>query len=117
MVTDIEYSGSPPKRAPPPVPTATQTRVFAPSHVLSPTPDLTPPLDDDPSSPIASNVSKSASFSSTQVRELTVDDIDDFDDDDLEEVENIRSSRRNRSDAADLAVGLPAFVTGMFNVY
>ncbi|XP_010097920.2 uncharacterized protein LOC21392690 [Morus notabilis] len=102
LVTDPKVSGSPPKRAPPPLPA-----------ILSPTSDLTP-IADVASLPAVSNVSKSESFNSTQVQELTVDDIEDFDDDDnIEEVINIRMSRRNRNDATDIAVKLPSFVTGI----
>jgi len=58
-------------------------------------------------------VTRSGSFNSTQVQELTVDDIEDFeDDDDAEEVNSLRMSRRNTNDAADLALKLPSFVTG-----
>lgn len=114
LVTDPEISGSPPKRAPPTVPDCPPPPVYTPPPVLSPSPDLTPPIADVASSPLASNVSKSESFNSTQIRELNVDDIEDFeDDDDVEEVTNIRTSRRNRNDAADLAVKLPSFVTGI----
>ncbi|KAL5570574.1 hypothetical protein UlMin_027149 [Ulmus minor] len=113
LVTDNESSGSPPKRAPPPVPEFMPPPAYTPTPVLTPPPDLTPPVADIASSPVASSVSKSMSFNSTQVRELTIDDIEDFDDDDVEEVDNIRSSRRNRNDATDLALGLPSFVTGI----
>ena len=117
MVTDAEVSGSPPKRAPPPVPAFTQPRVFAPAPVLSPPPDLTPPIDDDDSSShVVSHVSKSHSFDSAQVHDLTVDDIEDFEDDDDVEEDNIRMSRRNWNDATDLAVGLPSFVTGILSI-
>uniref|UniRef100_A0A5B7C2I2 MHD1 domain-containing protein n=1 Tax=Davidia involucrata TaxID=16924 RepID=A0A5B7C2I2_DAVIN len=89
LVTIPESSGSPPKRAPPPIP------VFTPS-------------------PIMSNLSKSQSLNSTQVQELSVDDIDDFeDDDDLEEVDSRRISRRIPNDATDLVLGLPSFATGI----
>jgi hypothetical protein len=58
-------------------------------------------------------VSRSESFNSTQVQELTVDDIEDFeDDDDAEEVNSLRISRRNTHGASDLALKLPSFVTG-----
>uniref|UniRef100_A0A7N0ZYM5 Protein unc-13 homolog n=1 Tax=Kalanchoe fedtschenkoi TaxID=63787 RepID=A0A7N0ZYM5_KALFE len=90
LVTYPESSGSPPRRAPPPIPVI--------------------------STPIISNHSKSQSLSSapTHARELSVDDIDDFeDDDDLEEVDNIQNSRRNPKDASDLLLGLPPFATGI----
>lgn len=89
LVTDSESSGSPPQREPPLLP------VFAPS-------------------PIMSNLSKSQSLNSTQVQELSIDDIEDFEDDnDLEEVDSLRVSRRNPNDAADLVLGLPSFTTGI----
>ncbi|KAA8519264.1 hypothetical protein F0562_013520 [Nyssa sinensis] len=89
LVTTPESSGSPPKRAPPTIP------IFTPS-------------------PIMSNLSKSQSLNSTQVQELSVDDIDDFeDDDDLEEVDSRRISRRIPNDAIDLVLGLPSFATGV----
>ncbi|EXB73275.1 hypothetical protein L484_009353 [Morus notabilis] len=159
LVTDPKVSGSPPKRAPPPLPDFTPPPVYTPPPILSPTSDLTPiadvaslpavsnvsksesfnpplpdftpppvytpppilsptsdltPIADVASLPAVSNVSKSESFNSTQVQELTVDDIEDFDDDDnIEEVINIRMSRRNRNDATDIAVKLPSFVTGI----
>ncbi|XP_062093119.1 protein unc-13 homolog [Humulus lupulus] len=113
LVTDPEFSGSPPRRAPPSVPEFTPPPVYTAPSVLVPPPDLAPPIEDDTSSPVMSSVSKSQSFNSTQVHELTVDDIDDFDDDDVEEVSDIRTSRRNRNDATDVVVGLPSFVTGI----
>lgn len=116
LVTDPEVSGSPPKRAPPPLLDFTPPPVYTPPPILSPTSDLTP-IADVASLPAVSNVSKSESFNSTQVQELTVDDIEDFDDDDdIEEVNNIRMSRRNRNDATDIAVKLPSFVTGILNI-
>lgn len=101
LVTDPESSGSPPKRAPPPVPISAQAPVSVPSA---------PPIYEP--SPIESNASRSESFDSTQEKELTVDDIDDFDDAiDAEEIENYRA-RRTLNDASDLAVKLPPFSTG-----
>ncbi|KAF5735316.1 hypothetical protein HS088_TW15G00818 [Tripterygium wilfordii] len=117
LVTDPEASGSPPKRAPPSIPVSTLPHVFAPSPIVS-----------------TENVSRSDSFDSTHVQELsvdstnvqelsvdstnvqelTVDDIDDFeDDDDAEEVDSIRVSRRNPNDAAELVLKLPSFDTGV----
>ncbi|XP_061997215.1 protein unc-13 homolog [Rosa rugosa] len=107
LVTNPESYGSPPKRAPPPVPD------YTPLPVLVPPPVITPSIPDLDSSPVASNVSQSESFNSTQVRELTVDDIEDFEDDDLDETDSLRISRRIRNDAADLALGLPSFKTGI----
>lgn len=99
LVTDPESSGSPPKRAPPPVP------LFAPS--LSPSPIIAP-------SPILSSLAKSLSMESTQAQELTVDDIEDFEDEDeVEEVGNFRNRRRNPNEAVDLVLGLPPFATGI----
>ncbi|XP_043719972.1 protein unc-13 homolog [Telopea speciosissima] len=92
LVTSPEPSGSPPGRAPPPIP------VYTPSPIVS-----------------NSNLSKSQSFQSTQLQELTVDDIEDFedDDDDEEEVESLRASRRNPTNASDIVLGLPPFATGV----
>ncbi|XP_054815396.1 protein unc-13 homolog isoform X2 [Prosopis cineraria] len=102
LVTDLESSGSPPKRAPPPVPIPAQ----APVSVSTPPPIYA-------ASPIVSNASRSESFDSTQEKELTVDDIEDFDDDlDTGDVENYRA-RRTLNDASDLAVKLPSFSTGI----
>lgn len=88
LVTDPEYSGSPPRRAPPPV------SVYTPS-------------------PILPSLSKSFSLQSTQ-QELSVDDIDDFEDDDYnEEVDSLRISRQLTNEATDLALSLPSFATGI----
>ncbi|KAM6582863.1 hypothetical protein CsatB_009865 [Cannabis sativa] len=113
LVTDPEFSGSPPRRAPPSVPEFIPPPAYTAPSVLVPPPGLGSPIEDEASSPVMSSVSKSQSFNSTQVHELTVDDIDDFDDDDIEEVSDIRTSRRNRNDATDVGVGLPSFVTGI----
>lgn len=99
LVTNPEFSGSPPRRAPPPIPDSISmptpsAPVFAPS-------------------PVVSTVSRSESFDSTQVQELTVDDIEDFEeDDDLEEVNSLKISRRNPNDVGDLMLKLPSFATG-----
>ncbi|XP_026413797.1 protein unc-13 homolog isoform X1 [Papaver somniferum] len=88
LVTAPECSGSPPRRAPPPI------------------------LIDMPS-PIMPNLSKSQSLHSTR-QELSVDDIDDFtDDDNEEEVNSLRISRRTPNDATDLHLGLPSFASGI----
>lgn len=107
LVTNPESYGSPPKRAPPTVPDYTLPPVLTPPPLISPS---IPDLD---TSPVASNISQSESFNSTQVRELTVDDIEDFEDDDLDETDSLRISRRIRNDAADLTLGLPSFKTGL----
>lgn len=111
LTTNPESSGSPPKRAPPPVPASIPLNPFSdPPGAVSTQigPDATPPP-----AYAASTVSRSDSFNSTQERELTVDDIEDFEDDyDLEEVNNRRLSRRNKNDAADLVLKLPPFATG-----
>ncbi|KAJ4977919.1 hypothetical protein NE237_008699 [Protea cynaroides] len=92
LVTSPDLSGSPPRRAPPPIPVCT------PLPILS-----------------NSNLSKSQSFHSQQLQELTVDDIEDFedDDDDEEEVDSLRAPRRNPNNASDLVLGLPPFATGI----
>lgn len=107
MVTNPEFSGSPPKRAPPPVPD------FVPPPVLTPPPGVFSSIPDLDSSPVASSVSKSESFNYTQAQELTVDDIEDFEDDDIDEADSLRISRRIRNDATDLSLGLPSFKTGI----
>lgn len=93
MVTNPESSGSPPNRAPPPVPVAT------PSQTVT-------------------NLSRSESFEPPQDQdyELTVDDIEDFEDDE-EEVGSLRSSRQQPTVADDLALRLPLFSTGTLNKY
>lgn len=102
LVTDPESSGSPPKRAPPPVPIS----AVPPIAVSTPPPAF-------PTSPVASNISRSESLDSAQERELTVDDIEDFeDDDDTSMVEGVRA-KRTLNDASDLAVKLPPFSTGI----
>lgn len=102
LVTDPESSGSPPKRAPPPVPIS----AVPPIAVSTPPPAY-------PTSPVASNISRSESLDSAQERELTVDDIEDFEDDnDTSMVEGLRA-KRTLNDASDLAVKLPPFSTGI----
>ncbi|KAM2004381.1 hypothetical protein ACFX15_027837 [Malus domestica] len=107
LVTNPDFSGSPPKRAPPPVPE------FVPPPVIVPPPSVISSVPDLDSSPVALSVSKSESFNSTQVQELTVDDIEDFEDDDIDEADSVLISRRTRNDAADLALGLPPFKTAI----
>ncbi|XP_050946912.1 protein unc-13 homolog isoform X2 [Cucumis melo] len=106
LVTDLDSSGSPPKRAPPPAPAFTPPPVYTPPAVIAPPPMATPSL-------IERNVSRSESFESSQARELTVDDIDDFEDDEDVEVNSVRMSRRNPNDPADLALKLPSFSSGI----
>lgn len=106
LVTDLDSSGSPPKRAPPPAPAFTPPPVYTPPAVIAPPPMPTPSLTE-------TNVSRSESFESSQTRELTVDDIEDFEDDEDVEVNSVRMSRRNPNDAADLALKLPSFSTGI----
>ncbi|TQE10261.1 hypothetical protein C1H46_004100 [Malus baccata] len=106
LATNPDFSGSPPKRAPPPVPE------FVPPPVIVPPPGVISSVPDLDSSPDALSVSKSESFNSTQVQELTVDDIEDFEDDNIDEADSLLISRRTRNDAADLALGLPSFKTG-----
>ncbi|MED6184987.1 Protein unc-13, variant 2 [Stylosanthes scabra] len=102
LTTDPETSGSPPRRAPPPIPISTVPAV----PVSTPTPVFAP-------SPVASNLSRSESFDSTQEKELTVDDIDDFEDDDDSAALEGFKSKRTLNDASDLAMKLPSFSTGI----
>ncbi|KAJ4776201.1 plant/protein (DUF810) [Rhynchospora pubera] len=100
LVTRPEYSGSPPARAPPPVPAVTELPITAPI----------------PSAPILPDLSKSQSFHSQtpDERELTIDDIEDFEDDEEDEVNSARAaSRRQQNDATDLSLLLPPFTTGI----
>lgn len=107
LATDLDSSGSPPKRAPPPVPAFTPPPpVYTPPAVITPPPIAAPSLTE-------TNVSRSESLESSQTRELTVDDIEDFEDDEDLEVNSVRMSRRNPNDAADLALKLPSFSTGI----
>ncbi|KAI3800703.1 hypothetical protein L1987_28797 [Smallanthus sonchifolius] len=108
LATNLELSGSPPRRAPPAVP------FVVPSPIM---PGLTSPLPFDASEEDEpAMISKSQSINSGQDRNLTVDDIDDFEDeDDLEELTSRRYSRRTLNDTADLAVGLPSFATGVID--
>lgn len=90
LVTNPESSGSPPLRAPPPVPVSV-------------------------ASPILTSLSKSQSLHSQHFQELSVDDIEDFEDEDAEEeIDSLKSSRRNPKDVSDLVVGLPSFETGNY---
>lgn len=123
LVTNPESSGSPPKRAPPPIPASAPSSIPiltpSPAPVLasSPISDLeTSPIPPLAASPIMSSVSKSVSLNSTRDRELSIDDIDIDDleeDDDVDEVDSLRMSRRKPNDAADLVLGLPSFATGI----
>ncbi|XP_031373592.1 protein unc-13 homolog isoform X2 [Punica granatum] len=112
LVTSPEFSGSPPRRAAPPVPAFKSPPI--PSFLPASAPLEPSPVPDFASSPVQSSVARSESFSSQQVQELTVDDIEDFEDDDyLDEVDSRRVSRRNISDAAELVPNLPLFATGI----
>jgi hypothetical protein len=97
LVTRPEQSGSPPARAPPPIPAVTELPI--PSPV--------------PSAPILPVLSKSQSFLSQTAdeRELTIDDLEDFEDDEDDEVSSARA-RRQHNDATDLSLLLPPFTTG-----
>ncbi|CAN1797977.1 Protein unc-13 homolog [Linum perenne] len=106
-VTDPVFSGSPPRRAPPPIPvSAPVSMAAAAAPVFAPSPDAS-----------LSSVAKSESFISVEEHELTVDDIEDFEDDDLdaEEFAGSRVVRRSQNDASDLASKLPTFATGIID--
>ncbi|KAL6495753.1 Protein unc-13 [Orobanche gracilis] len=104
LVTNPESSGSPPRRAPPPV-------TVVPTPILSSVSALDP-LENEQveESPC---LLKSQSLNTSQLKELTVDDIDNFEDDMLEEVESRRYSRRILNDASAVVLGLPSFTTGI----
>lgn len=123
MVTSHESSGSPPKRAPPPIPALAPSPI--PIMTPSPAPVLASPVSALETSPIPSlaafpvmsSLSKSVSFNSSRDRELSIDDIDidDLEEDgDADEVDSLRTSRRKPNDAADLVLGLPPFATGNY---
>ncbi|KAL8529284.1 hypothetical protein ACS0TY_006637 [Phlomoides rotata] len=105
LATNPEFSGSPPRRAPPAAP------LVAPTSILSNL-SISEPLESEQVEE-SSSLSKSQSLKSSQPKELTVDDIDDFDDDILEEVERRRYSRRVLFDASDVVLEMPSFVTGI----
>lgn len=106
LATNLESSGSPPRRAPPPVPTMESLPIL---------PNLSTSLSlDSNQDEELSSLSKSQSLNSTKLQELTVDDIEDFEDGDyLEEVVSRRYSRRGLNDTSDITVGLPSFATGI----
>lgn len=108
LATNLESSGSPPRRAPPSIP------VVVPLPILS---NLSTSLSlNSTQAEELSSLSRSQSLNSTKPQDLTVDDIEDFEDDDyLEEVNSRRYSRRGLNDAADLVLGLPSFTTGMMD--
>ncbi|KAL5799396.1 hypothetical protein ACOSQ4_032280 [Xanthoceras sorbifolium] len=111
LVTNPDTSGSPPKRAPPPVPISTPPPMYAPSPVLSAV-SMAESFNSTEDKEL--DFTQEKELNSTRERELTVDDIEDFeDDDDLEEVNSRRMSRRHPNDAADLVLKFPAFATGI----
>ncbi|KAL9233827.1 hypothetical protein vseg_008774 [Gypsophila vaccaria] len=122
LVTNSELSGSPPRRVPPPVPLVASAP-FLPSFSNSDMGDDEVVSNSEPSTqdPLSSagvlagkSMSQAESFSSNQVKELTVDDIEDFEDDyDMEEVDSKRMSRRMPNDASNLMPLLPPFLTGI----
>ncbi|KAK4835776.1 hypothetical protein QYF36_014424 [Acer negundo] len=113
LVTNPETSGSPPKRAPPPVPVSTPPPMYAPSPVLSAV-SMAESFNSTEDKEL--DFTQEKELNSTQQRELTVDDIEDFeDDDDLEEVNSRRMSRRHPNDAADLVLKFPTFATGIID--
>ncbi|KAL8061867.1 hypothetical protein ABFX02_02G110600 [Erythranthe guttata] len=105
LVTNPESSGSPPRRAPPPVSVGIPTTIV--SSLSASEPMESEQVDE------STSFSKSQSLKSAQVNELTVDDIDDFEDDFLHEDESRRYSRRVLNDASDVVLELPSFATGV----
>lgn len=105
LVTHPESSGSPPRRLPPLVPDVVATPILSNLSISE-------PIEGEQVEELPS-LSQSQSLNSSQVRELTVDDIDDFDDDVLEDIESRRYSRRVLNDASDVVLGLPSFATGI----
>lgn len=104
LVTAPESSGSPPRRPPPLVPDVGATPILSNLSISE-------PIENEPIEESRS-LSKSQSLSTSQAKELTVDDIDEFDDDIMEEIESHRYSRRVLNDASDVVLGLPSFSTG-----
>ncbi|KAK9081787.1 hypothetical protein Syun_031233 [Stephania yunnanensis] len=102
VLTNPESSGTPPRRAPPPIPVSTPSSVvpiLSKSESFRSTEPAEPPIEHtEPSS---------------EPLELSIDDIDDFEDDDEEEVDSRRISRRHPNDASDLSLRLPSFLTGI----
>ncbi|KAK9154415.1 hypothetical protein Sjap_001895 [Stephania japonica] len=101
LVTNPGSSGTPPRRAPPPIPVSTPSHVvpiLSKSESFHSTEPAEPPVE--PTEP------------SSEPLELSIDDIDDFEDDD-EEVDNRRILRRHPNDASDLSLRLPSFLTGI----
>ena len=126
LVTSPESSGSPPKRAPPPIPALAPSPIPiltpSPAPVLASSPLSALETSDNPplaASAVMSSLSKSVSLNSSRDRELTIDDIDvdDLEDDDADEIDSLRTSRRKPNDAADLVLGLPPFATGNYSRY
>lgn len=105
LATNLESSGSPPRRPPPPVPSMESLPIL---------PNLSTSLSlDSAQDEELSGLSKSESLNSTKLQDLTIDDIEDFEDGDyLEEVNSRRYSRRGLNDASDITLGLPSFATG-----
>ncbi|KAL2529388.1 hypothetical protein Fot_21989 [Forsythia ovata] len=106
-VLNCAKKGSPPRRAPPHVPIAVASPIL-------PTLSISEPLDTEVVEEVSS-LSKSQSLNSSQVQELTVDDIDEFEDDDPDEVDTQRYSRRVLNDASDVVLGLPSLATGLID--